>query len=138
VTDQELDHDSAAVAQLSETSDVVAELAAHRVPEVVDAVSIAARGDVVVPVPRTEAPGMDEVVVPLVGRSAHRDLPGSDGATRALGLALAGLPPGCQSLPDALADHATGEAISLVEDLAGAGALLVAVDADVQVAGAPH
>ena len=94
-------------------------------PDIVDAVSIAARGDVIVPVPRSEAPGMDEVVVPLVGRTAHSDLPGSDEATRALGLALAGLPPGCQSFGDALADQVVGEGISLAEDLAGAVALLV-------------
>lgn len=138
VTQQELDPHGVSLAQLSETSDVVAELAAHPVPDVVDAVSVAARGDVIVPVPRTEAPGMDMVVVPLLGRSAHRDLPASQGATRALGLALAGLPPGCQALPDALTDHATGEAISLIEDLAGAAALVGVVEADVQVAEVPR
>ncbi len=38
-----------------------------------------------------------EVVLPLSGPSAHSDLPGSPGATRELELALAGLPPGCQT-----------------------------------------
>jgi hypothetical protein len=137
-TDQELDHDGPSVAQLSETSDVVRELAAHPVPATVPAVSIAARGDVIVPVPRTEAPGMTQVVVPLVGRDAHSDLPASPEATRALQLALAGLPPGCQSLGDALADQAAGHGISLLEDLAGAAGLLAALDADVQVVGARH
>jgi hypothetical protein len=137
-TDQELDHDGPSVAQLSEASDVVAELAAHPVPATVDAVSIAARGDVIVPVPRSEAPGMVEVVVPLVGRDAHRDLPASEEATRAIELAIAGLPPGCQSFRDALLDQAAGAGISLAEDLAGTAALLVAVGADVQVAAAPH
>lgn len=130
----ELDHDAPSVAQLSETSEVVADLAEHPVPDVVDAVSIAARGDVIVPVPRSEAPGMDEVIVPLVGRAAHTDLPGSDEATRALGLALAGLPPRCQSFGDALADQAVGEGISLAEDLAGALALLAVAGVDVRVA----
>lgn len=133
-TGHELDHDGTSVAQLSETSQVVAELAAHPVPDVVDALSVAARGDVVVPVPRSEAPGMDEVIVPLMGRTAHSDLPGSAEATRALGLALAGLPPGCQSFGDALADQVVGEGISLAEDVAGAFALLVAARADVRAA----
>lgn len=131
-TDQELDHDGASVAQLSETSELVADLARHPVPEVVEAVSIAARGDVIVPVPRSEAPGMDEVIVPLVGRTAHGDLPGSAEATRAVGLALAGLPPGCQSFRDALTDQAVGEGISLVEDTAGALTLMAATRADVR------
>ncbi len=93
-TGQELDHDGASVAQLSETSSLVEELAAHPVPDGIDAISIAARGDVIVPAPRSVAPGMDEVIVPLVGAAAHTDLPGSDAATRELRLALAGLPPG--------------------------------------------
>jgi len=127
VADQELDHDGPSVAQLSEISDVAEELAEHPVPQVVDAVSIAARGDVIVPVPRTVAAGMDEVVVPISGPSAHSDLPGSAEATRALGLALAGQPPACQSLREALTDQAIGEGISLLEDLAGAVALSAAV-----------
>ena len=76
------------MAQLSETSSLVEELAAHPVPDGIDAVSIAARGDVIVPAPRSVAPGMDEVIVPLVGVAAHTDLPGSDAATRELRLAL--------------------------------------------------
>jgi hypothetical protein len=131
-TDQELDHEGASVAQLSETSEVVADLARHPVPDVVDAVSIAARGDVIVPVPRSEALGMDEVIVPLAGLAAHSDLPGSAEATRAIGLALAGLPPGCQSFREALTDQAVGEGISLVEDMAGALTLLAATRADVR------
>jgi hypothetical protein len=137
-TDQELDDDAASIAQLGETSDVVAELAAHPVPATIDARSIAARGDLIVPVPRSRAPGMQEVVVPLTGRAAHSDLPGSPEATRELALALAGLPPGCQSLADALLDQGTGEGISLVEDLLGAGGLVVALSADVRTGGGPR
>ncbi len=125
-THQELDHEATSVGQLSEVSDLVAELARHSVPDVVDAVSIAARGDLIVPVPRSVAPGMEEVVVPLTGRSAHSDLPGSPEATRELALALAGLPPGCQSFGAAILDQAMGEGISLVEDMAGAVALAAA------------
>jgi hypothetical protein len=75
---------------------------------------------------------MAEVVLPLGGLSAHSDLPGSPGATRELALALAGLPPGCQSLREALIDQGVGEAISLGEDLAGALGFLAAARADVR------
>jgi hypothetical protein len=132
LTHQELDDDATSITQLAETSDVVRELSAHPVPEPIDAVSIAARGDVVVPVPRSRAPGMEEVVVPLVGAAAHSDLPGSAEATRELQLARAGLPPGCQSFEAALLDQGVGEGISLLEDLAGAGGFLVAARADVR------
>lgn len=120
VTGGDLDDDGVSVAQLSETSDVVAELAAHPIPAVVPAVSIAARGDLIVPAPSTRAPGATEVVVPLTGRDAHSDLPGSVEANRELQLALAGMPPGCQSFGEALVDQATGEVISYGEDLVGA------------------
>lgn len=115
-----LDDDAPSAAQLAETSDVVAELAATRIPENVDAVSIAARGDVVVPVPRAAARGAEEVVVPLTGLSAHDDLPGSDAATRELTLALAGRPPGCQSFASAFSDQLAGQGISWLEDSVGA------------------
>jgi len=133
-TDQELDHEATSVAQLGETSELVAELADHPVPDVVEAVSIAARGDLIVPVPRSVALGMEEVVLPLTGRSAHSDLPGDPGATRELGLARAGLPPGCQSFRAALLDQGVGEGISLLEDMAGALAFLAAARADVRAA----
>lgn len=134
VTHPDLEPAAIAVRQLAETSDVVAELADHPVPDGVDAVSIAARGDVIVPVPRSVAPGMAEVVVPLTGPSAHSDLPGSAAATRELALALAGLPPGCQSFRAALLDQAVGEGISLLEDLVGTAGFVTAARADVRAA----
>lgn len=125
-----IDDDAASVAQLSETSGVVAELARHPIPEVVAAVSIAARGDLIVTVPSTRAPGATEVVVPLVGLDAHSDLPGSAEANRELRLALAGLPPGCQTFRDTLLDQGTGEAVSYGEDLLGALGWFVAGGTD--------
>lgn len=116
----ELDDDGASVAQLAETSDVVAELREARIPDVVDAVSIGARGDLVVPAPRIGAPGATRVLVPLAGPKAHDSLPGSPEATRELSLALAGLPPTCRGLGHALTDEVVGEAISYGEDLLGA------------------
>ncbi len=135
LTGAELDPHSPSVGQLGETSDLVLELADHPVPAGVPAISLAARGDVIVPVPRSAAPGMEEVVLPLVGRAAHSDLPGSPLATRELALALAGRPPGCQSFGDALLDQGVGEGISLVEDLAGAAGFLLTARADVRSAG---
>ena len=118
--------DGSSVAQLSEVSDVVRELEARPIPEVVRAVTIAARGDLIAPVPSTRAPGAIEVVVPLVGPDAHADLPGSEEAHRELRLALAGLPPGCQSFTDSLRDQLGGEAISYAEDLLGGLGLIAA------------
>jgi hypothetical protein len=131
-TDQDLDHAGRSVAQLSETSDLVAELAAHPVPDQVRALSISARGDLVVPGPRSVAPGMTEVVVPLAGPDAHSDLPGSPAVHRELALALAGRPPTCQRFGDALVDEVVGEGISYAEDLVGALGWGAAVRSDLR------
>ena len=131
-TDQELDDDATSIGQLGETSDLVRDLAAHPVPVEVTGVSIAARGDVVVPVPRSRASGMTEVVVSATGTGAHSDLPSTDAATRELGLALAGLPPTCETFRDALLDQGVGEGISLLEDAVGAAGFLFAARADVR------
>lgn len=120
-----LDDDAPAVSQLAETSEVVAELQASPIPAGVDVVSIAARGDLVVAVPRTAAPGAVQVVVPVSGMAAHERLPGSPEVARELALALAGRPPGCQSFRTALVDQVVGEGISGAEDALGALAWVV-------------
>jgi hypothetical protein len=127
-----IDPTSTSVRQLSERSDVVAELRNHPVSDVIDAVSIAARGDLAVPVPRSAAPGMEEVVVPLHGLTAHSALPGEDAVTEELRLALAGLPPRCEGFGEALVDQAVGEGISLAEDAVGALGFALASRADVR------
>lgn len=124
--DLELDDDAPSVGQLAETSYLIAELAATPLPQGVAAVSIAARGDLVVPVPRTQVSGALQVVVPLGGLRAHDALPGSPQVGRELGLALAGQPPTCTSLQDALTDQLVGEGISWAEDTAGSFAWLAA------------
>ena len=63
----QLDDDATPIRQLAETSDLVRDLAHAPIPDGVTAVSIAARGDLVVPVPRAVLPGGVEVVVPLDG-----------------------------------------------------------------------
>jgi hypothetical protein len=112
---------AASEGQLSELSDLVQYLDDHPVAPGLHAVSIAARGDVVVPVPRARLEGAPEVIVPLAGVGAHDQLPGSAAATRELALALSGAPPTCTSFATALLDQAVGGAISQVESSAGGG-----------------
>jgi len=121
--DTGLDPDAPATAQLSETSDVVAELAAGGVPEGVELVSVAASGDLVVPAPGTEVDGARNVTIDLTGRDAHSELVGSDAATDELALALAGAPPRCVAELDAVEREVLGHGISYTEDLGGAALL---------------
>lgn len=118
-----LDPDAPAIAQLSETSDVVDDLERRGVPDGVELVSVAARGDFVVPSPDTEVDGARNVTVPVTGRQAHSDLVASDAATDELALALAGRPRRCESDLDLVRDEMLGHGLSYVEDLGG-GALL--------------
>jgi hypothetical protein len=123
VLDTGIDPDAEAVRQLAEHSDVIRGLEARGVPDGVDLVSIAARGDVVVASPNTEVTGATNVTVPLMGWSAHGDLVGSQAATAEMARALVGQSPGCEGWRDVVADVTAGHAISLVEDVGGAAAL---------------
>ena len=114
-----LDPDATVATQLAEHSPAIGALADAGVPAGVRLVSIAARGDVVVAAPRTRVAGATNVTVPVSGPGAHGDLVGSEAATAEVARALAGQPPGCEPWGDALADVATGHAVSLVEDQAG-------------------
>mgnify|MGYP001627511986 CR=1 FL=1 len=111
-----LDPDAPSVRQMSETSELIDELADHGVPETVELRSLAARSDYVVPVPRTEVDDADHVVLPVDGLNAHDDLPGSDDAAREVALALAGRAPACQSLATHLTGHIGGRWLSAAED----------------------
>ncbi len=115
-----LDDDATSSAQLAESSALIAALTRTPLPDGVQGISIAARGDVVVPVPRTRLPGAPQVVVPVTGLAAHDALPGSPEAAREVALALAGMPPTCTSLRTALTDQVLGEGISWAEDMVGA------------------
>jgi hypothetical protein len=115
-----IDPDAPVVGQLAQHSEVVAGLRAGGVPEGVTLVSIAARGDLVVPAPRTRVDGAVEVTVPVAGLSAHSDLVGSPEATAEVARALAGQPPGCESWDDVVADVVAGHATAAVEGHLGA------------------
>lgn len=82
--------------------------------------SVGARGDPVVPLPRTMAPGAATTTVSVVGFGAHDALPGSPEATREIALAVGGLPPTCRSRGDRLTDVAVGHGIATAHDSAGA------------------
>lgn len=123
--------DSAALHQLSEASAI----ASHPgdageglpFPSGVRFTSVGARGDPVVPLPRTLAPGAATTTVSVTGVGAHDALPGSAQATREIALAVGGLPPTCRSRQDRLVDVAVGHGIAAGHD--GAGAALVGLAA---------
>lgn len=123
-----IDPASPAVRDLAEGSAVVRQLASARLPGGVTLRSVAARGDLVVPNERSSLPSDRgaNTVVSLSGPRAHDALPADPAAHREIALALAGLPPTCRSLADALVDQATSETVSAVEDrlLLGAAGLV--------------
>jgi Peptidase family M23 len=114
-----LEPGSPAVAGLAETSPVVAALAGHPPPDGLAVLSIAARGDVVVPAVRAVLTGAAMAVVPVGGPTAHDRLPATPEVTREIALAIAGLAPTCETLADAVRDAMTAEGISWAEDLLG-------------------
>ena len=109
-----LDPAGTSIAQLSQTSDVTAELA-RPVPPGVHLLSIGASGDLTVPAVRTEAAGADSAVVHLGGVGAHDQLPADPATTREIGLALAGRPPTCTGLVQGASDVLTSHLITRAE-----------------------
>ncbi len=123
--------DSAALHQLSEASAIASRPGdagqGTPFPSGVRFTSVGARGDPVVPLPRTLAPGAATTTVSVAGVGAHDALPGSPEATREIALAVGGLPPTCRSRGDRLVDVAVGHGIAAAHD--GAGAALVGLAA---------
>ncbi len=122
---------SQALNQLSELSSLSANAGGAgpgvTMPDSVRFTSLAARGDPVVPVQRTVAPGAVTSTVSVVGVTAHDDLPGSPAATREIGLAVAGQPPGCRSTADRMIDQLVGHGVAGAHDAAGASLLAFAL-----------
>ena len=114
----DVDPAAVSIAQLSQTSDVVSELA-RPVPPGVHLVAIGASGDLTVPAVRTGATGGDAVVVHLTGLHAHDRLPGAPATTREIALARAGRPPTCQALAEGLSDVLASHLITRAEDALG-------------------
>jgi hypothetical protein len=111
------------VAQLSEVAPLIERLDDHDLPDDIHRVSIAARGDLVVPVPRTMDGDFPTAVVALGGLRAHDDLPGSPAVTRELALVIGGRPPTCAAPSELLADVLGGEAVSWATDALAAAML---------------
>ena len=71
-------------------------------PAGVEALSLAASGDLIVPAGRAELDGARTVVVDMLGTDAHGGLAGHRDALREISLFLAGRPAACQSLAERL------------------------------------
>lgn len=96
------------------------------VGEGINFTSVAARGDPVVPSPRTRTFGANSVTVSVDGPLAHDALPGSEHATREIGLAVAGWGPTCRSVGARVTDVVVGHGIAGVHDAAGVSLLTLA------------
>ncbi|MGH9224900.1 MAG: peptidoglycan DD-metalloendopeptidase family protein [Acidimicrobiales bacterium] len=124
------------VAQLAEHSTFLRDLNRTPLPEGVRLTSIGSRGDLLVPGVQTRVPGGRNVIVSLDGVwSDHSNLPGSAEGRREIALAVAGMPPTCQTFTDMLADHYVATLISTGEDLAGLAAYLGAKRLDKKLEG---
>lgn len=115
-----------AVRQLARGSSMLADLNRRPPPAGVHLVSVAARGDVIVPPMRSRLPGGRTVTVTPDGLHHHDSLPGSTAAGREIRLAIAGLPPTCRSTRDSVLDAIAARLIVVAEQgprlaLAGRG-----------------
>ena len=116
VADLPIAPDDVAVGQLAPGSEFLDDLARESIPQGVRFVSVAGRGDAVVPATRAQLDGATNVTVDVNGLSAHDQLPGSAPANREIALALAGLGPACESAASALLDSTEGTLIQNAED----------------------
>jgi pimeloyl-ACP methyl ester carboxylesterase len=118
--DTGLDPDAESIAQLAETSAAIDEIERRGVPDGVEVVSLAARGDVVVTSPQTRVDDARNVTLGGgIGRGVHGALVGSDAATDELARALAGQPRHCESDFEMVTDTALGHGLSYAEDSLG-------------------
>ena len=124
--------DGRSVRQMAQTSDFVRWLLRLSPPPGLTVTSIAARGDLVVPSPRSWLDGATNVIVDVGGLTQHSRLPGSSAAAREVALAVTGHPPTCRDPLATAEDAVAGEAITVGEDLAGVAvaASTAAVDLD--------
>jgi hypothetical protein len=95
-----LDHRLPAVPQLSETSDVLAEMRSIPIPEGVRFTSLGGSGDLTVPGTATADDHADahRLILTLPSPAAHGDLTKMPETTREIALAIVGMGPTCESL----------------------------------------
>ena len=115
VADLPISPDDVAVRQLAPGSDLLAKMADVPPPTGITFLSIAARGDLVVPSPRANVDGATNVIVAVDGLGAHNELPGSRAALREIALAIAGVGPSCESAADAVVNAVSGRLVSNFE-----------------------
>lgn len=111
--------DRGSIQEMSEHSPTVAAIGGLAPPPGVRMTSIAARGDLVVPSPRTRLQGVTSVAVTVPGLNDHTNLAGSAAATREIALALAGQPPTCRTLWSIGTAALVGHGLAVFEDTAG-------------------
>lgn len=119
-TGTEVRTDDTVVAQLAPGSALLDELAATPLPPGPTYVSIAARGDPVVPSPEAHLDGATNVIVPVAGVGAHAAVTAAPATTRVIAGAIAGLPPPCQTASDAVVDAVAGDLLQDGEQLLAA------------------
>jgi hypothetical protein len=112
-----LDDRLPAIPQLSETSDVLEEMRELPIPDGVRFTSLGATGDLVVPGTATADPQADaHLLIPTgTSQAAHGDLTTLAATTREISLAIAGRPPTCQSLAEALLGFGHSELVRAAE-----------------------
>ncbi|HJV08855.1 MAG TPA: peptidoglycan DD-metalloendopeptidase family protein [Acidimicrobiales bacterium] len=127
----QIDPASTSVRQMAEHSEFIRRLNNRPLPAGIQATSIGAREDVLVPAGRTLLAGAHNVTVsaPTL-HDDHGELPGSPQAQREVALALAGMAPTCQSFGDAMADAAVSGLIYATEAGLGGSAWLGAIRID--------
>lgn len=103
------------VRDLAEESPVLARLGGTPLPPDLAVTTIGATGDVFVPAGQTVLAGADHVVVDPAGPADHHTVLTDPGAMAAVRLALAGRPPPCRTLPEAVRDRVVPEVIHAAE-----------------------
>jgi pimeloyl-ACP methyl ester carboxylesterase len=134
----ELDDRHPAISQLSETSAIIAEIRDRPMPDQVRFVSLGAAGDLVVPgtVTADSAAESHRILPSSIGAQAHGDLASDPRTTREIGLAVAGMPLGCQSLGEAARSYLTAESVRVAESAMSAMGAGIALSPALQVGAA--
>ncbi len=134
----ELDDRRPAITQLSEISPVIAEIHDRPMPEQVRFVSLGAAGDLVVPGVAVGDPAAEShrILPSAIGTEAHGDLASDPRTTREIGLAISGLPLGCQSFAEAARSFVTAETVRLGESAMAVAGIGISLSPAVQTGAA--
>ena len=126
---EDLDRTAPAPGQLGTRSSELASVADRDLPEGVRFTSIGARWDLVVPAGQVADAAARQVVVDPSGlrgaAGAHGELTTSPDAIREVGLAIAGLPPTCQTSGDRILDWSASRGVGFTERVVAEATTLV-------------